>query len=176
MEMSVPTNLPVARTRDEARLYLDLTACACGTFDADWQHGTGLMDGELVSVYATTCPECAAEREYTFALPEHETPGDYPNFGGTEPSELIDAGRWLALADQLAGTLPANDLETVTQALQLAAAAVAEVIKFIPPAATAVPASAFWTAEGQATHTTDPARFTRPRLQVTQATYTRLPT
>ena len=57
--------LPVARTRDEARLYLDLTPCTCGEVDADWKHATGLLDGELVSVYDACCPNCDAEREYT---------------------------------------------------------------------------------------------------------------
>ena len=77
----------------------------------------------------------------------------------------------MALADHLAGYLPADDPETVTEALQFAAAAVAEVIKFIPPGATAVPADAFWTAEGQATYEADPARFHRTRLEITQQTY-----
>lgn len=163
--------LPVARTRDEARLYLDLTPCTCEEVDADWKHATALLDGELVSVYDATCPNCGAEREYTFGLPEHETAGDFPHFGGTEPSQLIDPGRWRALADHLAGNLPADDSETVTQALQFAAAAVAEVIKFIPPGATAVPADAFWTPEGQATYEADPARFHRTRLEITHQTY-----
>ncbi|MGW6197221.1 hypothetical protein ACWF0M_13845 [Kribbella sp. NPDC055110] len=163
--------LPVARTRDEARLYLDLTPCACGEVDAAWQHATGLLDGELVSVYDGTCPQCDAEREYTFALPERETAADYPNFGGAEPSQLIDPGRWMALADQLAGNLPADDPETLTQALQFAAAAVAEVVKFIPPTATAVPADAFWTPEGQAIFNAEPSRFHRARLEITRQTY-----
>jgi DNA-binding beta-propeller fold protein YncE len=163
--------LPVARTRDEARLYLDLTPCACGEVDADWQHATGLLDGELVSVYDATCPNCDAEREYTFGLPEHETAAEVPNFGGPEPSQLIDPGHWMALADQLAGNLPADDPETVTQALQFAAAAVAEVIKFIPPGETAVPADAFWTPEGRAAYEADPGRFHRTRLGITQQTY-----
>jgi hypothetical protein len=165
------TGIAVARSRDEAWLFLELTACGCGAVAAEWRHGTGLVDGELVSVYDAICPACGADREYMFALPDHETPGTYPNFGGTEPSQLIDAGRWLALADQLAGSLPADDPETVTQAMNLAAAAVAEVIKFIPPGATAVPPDAFWTPEGQATRAEDPARFTLPRLQITHATY-----
>ena len=163
--------LPVARTRDEARLYLDLTPCACGEVDADWQHATGLFDGELVSVYDAACPHCDAEREYTFGLPEHETAAEYPNFGGAEPSQLIDPGRWMALADHLAGNLPADDPETLTQALQFAAAAVAEVIKFIPPGATAVPANAFWTPEGQATYAADPPRFNVDRLTLVRQTY-----
>jgi hypothetical protein len=163
--------LPVARTRDEARLYLDLTPCTCGALDADWQHATGLLDGELVSVYDAICPQCNAEREYTFALPDHETAAEFPNFGGAEPSQLIDPGGWMALADHLAGNLPADDPATVAQALQIASAAITEVLKFIPPGATAVPTDAFWTPEGQATYNADPARFHRTRLEITRTTY-----
>ncbi|WP_165550182.1 hypothetical protein [Kribbella speibonae] len=163
--------LPVARTRDEARLYLDLTPCTCGEADADWQHATGLLDGELVSVYDATCPSCTTEREYAFALPDQETIADFPNFGGPEPSQLIDPGRWITLADHLAGNLPADDPETSTQALQIAAAALTEVMKFIPPGATAVPAEAFKTPETQATYNTAPGRFDRTRLEVVRRTY-----
>ncbi|WP_350279193.1 hypothetical protein [Kribbella sp. HUAS MG21] len=162
--------LPVARTRDEARLYLDLTACACGALDADWQHATGLQDGELVSVYDATCPGCGADREYAFGLPERETAGDYPHFGGDEPSQLIDAGRWMALADQLASALP-EDPATAAQALHLARAAVDEVIKFVPAGATTVPAKAFWTPEGRAVRDAEPGRFQLDRLEIVRNTY-----
>ncbi|MGZ0149051.1 hypothetical protein ACXJJ3_18410 [Kribbella sp. WER1] len=166
--------LPVARSRDEARLYLDLTACDCGAIDADWQHATGLVDEQLASMYDATCPECGADREYAFALPDHESAGEYPDFGGAEPSELIDPGRWLALADHLAANLPADDPTTVGEALRLAVATVDEVLKFIPPGATAVPAAAFWSAEGQAIYTEDPARFTGARLEIIRSTWRRL--
>jgi hypothetical protein len=165
--------LPIARTRDEARLYLDLTPCACGSIDADWRHATGTADGELASVYDATCPDCGAEREYAFGLPPTETGGDFPNFGGDEPSELLDPGRWLALADQLASRLPRDDPETRAQALAIAAAAVAEVIKFVPLGEDAVPEGAFWTDNGRRMYGAEPGRFRRGRLQVVLETYQR---
>lgn len=165
--------LPVARTRDEARLYLDLTACTCGALDAEWKHASGVQNGELVSVYDATCPECGADREYVFGLPEHETAGAYPNFGGAEPSQLIDPGRWMDLADQLASSLPADDPDTVAEALRIAHAAVEEVIKFVPPGATAVPADAFWTPEGRAVRDAEPGRFHLDRLEIVRTTYQR---
>jgi hypothetical protein len=163
--------LPIARTRDEARLYLDLTPCGCGSTDAEWKHGTGLVDGELVSAYDATCADCGAERDYFFGLPSRETGGDYPNFGGAEPSQLLDAGRWLALADQLASGLPPDDPETSAAALSIAAAAVAEVMKFVPPGADVVPAEAFWSAEGRQVYDAEPGRFRVGRLEVVRETY-----
>ncbi|MGW1341458.1 hypothetical protein ACWCOV_10430 [Kribbella sp. NPDC002412] len=163
--------LPIARTRDEARLFLDLTPCECGSAEADWKHATGLVDGELVSAYDATCADCGAAREYFFGLPARETGGSYPNFGGAEPSQLLDAGRWLALADQLASMLPPDDPETGAEALTLAAAAVGEVVKFIPAGSDVVPVDAFWTVEGRQVYDAEPGRFQRGRLEVVLATY-----
>ncbi|MEU4603393.1 hypothetical protein AB0F43_10475 [Kribbella sp. NPDC023972] len=163
--------LPVARTRDEARLFLDLTPCECGSTDADWQHGTGVVDGELASVYDASCADCGAERTYSFGLPERETGGDYPNFGGPEPSQLLDPGRWLELADQLASMLPPDDPETRAEALAIAAASVCEILKFIPADADAVPAEAFWTEQGRRVYDEQPGRFQRARLQIVRETY-----
>jgi hypothetical protein len=163
--------LPVARTRDEARLYLDLTPCECGAVDADWQHATGVQDGDLVSVYDATCEQCGVDREYAFGLPAKETAGEFPNFGADEPSQLIDAGRWIALADQLAGALPPDDPQTTVHAMRIAVAAVDEVIKFVPPHQDAVPPSAFWTPEGRAVYDANPGRFHRRRLEFVRDTY-----
>jgi hypothetical protein len=165
--------LPIARTRDEARLFLDLTPCDCGSTDADWQHGTGLVDGELASCYDATCMDCGADREYCFGLPPTETGGDFPNFGGPEPSQLLDPGRWLALADQLASMLPPNDPQSSAQALTIAAACVAETMKFIPPGERAVPEQAFWTGTGRRLYDEEPGRFQRDRLRIVLETYSR---
>ena len=163
--------LPIARTRDEARVFLDLTPCVCGALDADWRHGTGMVDGELASAYDAICPACGAEREYVFGLPATERGGTFPNFGGSEPSQLLDPGRWLDLADHLADAVPPDDPRTSAEALTLAAAAVAEVLKFIPPDEDAVPEHAFWSAAGRRIRAAEPGRFTRARLEIALATY-----
>jgi hypothetical protein len=163
----------VARTRDEAVVYLDLTPCECGTTDAEWAHGTGFVNGELVSLYDATCSACGAIREYAFGLPEQETDGEYPHFGGAEPSKLIDAGRWMALADHLASVVPDDEPTAAADVLGLARAAVDEVLKFVPAGATAVPPEAFWTPAGRRVHTAEPGRFRRDRLEVVRRTYAR---
>lgn len=162
----------VARTRDEAHLYLELHPCPdCGTADAPWEQALVDVDGELASSYSATCPGCAAEREYLFGLPAEETAvRGWPTFGGSEPSDLLDAGQWLDVADTAAAGVPADPAEA-DRVLAIAEAAVAEVIKFVPPGADAVPEDEFWTAAGQAVRDAEPGRFRLDRLLVVRDTY-----
>lgn len=161
--------LAVARTRDEAMLFLELTPCEdCGTANTAWDHGLGDVDGELASSYAGDCPGCGAEREYLFGLPERETAGAYPCFGGPEPSELLDPGQWLRVADLVAADVPDDDPRV---SLAIAAAAVGEVVKFVPPGRDAVPPDAFWTEAGRSVHDTEPGRFRLDRLLLVRDSY-----
>jgi hypothetical protein len=163
----------IARTRDEVLLYLELNPCPdCGTVETSWEDGLGQLDGELVISYTGECPGCGAEREYLFGLPERETLGRFPNFGGPEPSELLDAGQWLQVADRAASTVAVDDQSEAARAvLDVAAAAVAEVVKFIPPGEDVVPDDAFWTGEGRATLEAEPGRFRLERLLVVRDSY-----
>ena len=80
----------VARTRDEAHLYLELHPCPnCGSIDTPWEDGLADVEGELAMSYAGTCPGCDVERQYLFGLPARETrAAGWPTFGGPEPSAL----------------------------------------------------------------------------------------
>ncbi len=159
----------VARSRDEARLFLDLTPCPdCGTVSPDWNHSIEDAGGELVSSYAAVCPGCGAEREYLFGLPERETAGEFPAFGGPEPSELLDPGQWLHVADLFASDVPEDDPGL---ALAIARAAVDEVVKFVPPGLDAVPPDAFWTEDGRRVHDAEPGRFRLDRLLLVRDIY-----
>jgi hypothetical protein len=163
--------LPVARTHDEALLWLGRTPCdGCATTSPDWEHGlTQGDDGELLIAYDTECSSCGREREYFFELPDRET--GLGAFGGPEPSELIDAGQWLALADQVASRVPKTDQAARADTLALAAAAVDEVLKFVPAGEDEVPDWAFWTGEGRRVRADQPGRFRRDRLEVVLETY-----
>lgn len=156
----------IARTPAEAALYLELSPCPdCGSTRTDWH------DQQLDDVLSCTgvCAGCGAFREYLFSPPRH--PYD-DEFGGPEPSELIDAGQWLALADRIAGQVAAGDRsEQARAAMAVARQAVAEVVKFVPPAADAVPDEAFWTAAGRAERALDPGRFRLERLLVIRDSY-----
>ncbi|WP_405063932.1 hypothetical protein OG474_20425 [Kribbella sp. NBC_01505] len=163
--------LPVARTHDEALLWLERVPCTeCATTSTTWEHGLAQDDaGELVLAYDTECSSCGADREYYFGLPERET--GLGAFGGSEPSELIDAGQWLALADELASRVPKDEPAARAERLGWAAAAVDEVLKFVPAGEDDVPDWAFWTTDGRSVRDEQPGRFRRPRLEVVLATY-----
>jgi hypothetical protein len=172
--------LPAARTRDEALAYLDLTPCEnCGSTAVSWRDAIAGEDGQLVRRYYGTCESCGAARDYRFALPDHPAlpgPGDVVYFGGPEPSQLLDAGEWLLIADICgeAGSLPAGtpvERARARQSLAAAAAAMAEVLKFIPAGAGAVPESGFWSVRGRTVRERAPGRFERERLLIMRNAY-----
>lgn len=165
----------IARTGDETLLYLELHPCVdCGSIDTPWEHGLTEEDGELVISYAGVCVGCGAEREYLFGLPERESVGPFPNFGGPEPSELLDAGQWLTVADRAAGSVPADSPARDAQAavvMRVARAAVEEVVKFVPPGSGTIPDDALWTEEGRRVRDAEPGRFRLERLLVVRDSY-----
>ncbi|MCO5968733.1 hypothetical protein [Actinoallomurus soli] len=164
---------PVARTRDEAHLYLDLHPCeVCGSVETTWRHGIVLAEGTPVGRYAGTCAGCGNAREHLFGLPEHEVvPVGYPTFGGPEPSRLLDAGEWLWVADLTSRNAPADDPAEERRALAIAVAAVDEIVKFLGPGDEAVPERAFWSRRGRRERDAEPARFTRDRLRALREDY-----
>ncbi|MEV0993373.1 hypothetical protein [Nonomuraea sp. NPDC050202] len=165
------TDWPVARTRDEALVYLDLNPCECGSVETEWDSGVVSIGGALVKCYSGVCEGCGSDREYLFSLPRREVmPSGWPTFGGPEPSQLLDAGEWLWLADFTAGNVP-EDPESARRVLSMARAAVEEVLKFIPEGQDDVPAEAFWSARGREVREAEPPRFRRDRLLVVRDTY-----
>jgi hypothetical protein len=177
--------LRLARTNAEAHLYMELRPCeTCGETVFNPGSSVIMAEGDLASRYAGPCPRCGAPREFTFRIPEEVLfpDEDEPTFGGDRPSELIDAGEWLWVADLIARNTPAEPEDGMTDKerrlvfvdLRTAAAAVGEAVKFAPPDADAVPASALWSERGRAVHRDEPGRFRRIRLEVVQRTYREL--
>lgn len=171
--------LPVARTRDEAHLYMDLHPCdACGAVDVTWHSALTDGDGVPARRYSGRCEGCGAAREFVFALPERpELPGpqDVVFFGGAR-SQLLDPGEWLLVSDLCAqaGSASAGteaERAEARQSLAIAAAAVAEVLKFVPDGADEVPDSAFWSQRGRTVREQEPGRFRRRRLSIVRETY-----
>jgi hypothetical protein len=181
--------LPLARTSLEARLYLDLRSCPnCGGYGGEYDASEVTVDGVPATRYTGVCPHCGAERVYEFRLPG-ETPeparrrvspgGGVPvSFGGDEPSQLIDPGVWLRYSDEQAALAPAGPAGldvaqriAACDRLDLAIAAVEEVLKFLPAGYAAVQASAFFSPEGRALYERSPVRFSGVQLQSARQGY-----
>jgi hypothetical protein len=161
---------------------MDLHPCACG--EIRFPRASSVItttEGDPASRYTGVCPQDGAEREFTFRLPERvlpPSPDGEVAYGGPEPSRLIDPGEWLSVADAYARSVPsdtaalaADGLATARSMLTHAAAAVDEVLKFIPSGADRVPEEAFTTDRGRAAYTKEPGRFRRPRLEAVRDTY-----
>lgn len=160
----------VARAMAECHMYMDLHPCErCGEPDFPWNlHVAGERDGRRTSAYEGECPTCGTRRRFEFIVLSPNIPP--PTLGGPEPSTLIDPGEFYEVATVAgaASELPPNpspeQIGDAYDAAADAAAAIEEVIKFIPAGAPAVPAEAFTSERGQSMYDADPARFERDRL------------
>lgn len=180
LPMPTHPDLPLARTSTEAHLYMDLHPCECGgeTFARD----SAVVEAgdDLASRYTGTCTSCGRPREFTFRIPDEVVlprPGVVV-FGDGTPSELLDPGEWLWVADRYAGAAPADVAgldesarRTVRQQVASAAAAMDEVLAFVPADDEEVPPGSFTSELGRAVHADEPGRFRRDRLEVVRDTY-----
>lgn len=177
----MPDTLPLARTNAEARLYVSLQRCpTCDETRCTFRSSVITVDGVLASRYSGECPRCGEQRVYEFRLPEEilPPPANSVRFGADNASELLDPGVWLWYSDVCSRQVPASTaglddrgLRAARQALATAVAAVEETLKFVPATADRIPGSAFTSAQGRATYTREPGRFTRPRLEALRDTY-----
>ncbi|MDB4961747.1 MAG: hypothetical protein JWP01_1746 [Myxococcales bacterium] len=160
-----------ARSIAEARLFMSLEPCACG--HRGFEHPSKIVaHGErLAAVASGYCESCGTMRSFELMLADARVPDGA--WGNAEPSTLIDAGGWLALADHFGAQVPASierlDRDVRDQAranLQRGIAAVGEILKFFPAGAAEPPRSAFFTPRGLEIYVADRRRFTRDRLQV----------
>lgn len=174
--------LRLARTNAEAHLYMEMNPCeVCGEREFVPDHGVIEVDGDLASQYVGGCPRCGTRREFVFRIPEDVIFPDEedPVFGDERPSELLDAGQWLWLADLIARGTAAEPAPEMTPEqrrqtrldLLTAAAATAEAAKFVPAGSEAVPEEALWSETGRAIYHAEPGRFGRRRLDVVERTY-----
>ncbi len=162
---------PLARTNEEAHLYMELHPCECGEADFDAVSSVARVAGVWISRYSGRCVECGRERVFEFRQPEEiALPGEGAWAPDPQPSELLDAGEWLFVADTYGSTGPDPGPRVRTDLLA-AAAALDEVLKFLPEGADEVPESAFWSARGRAVRDAEPERFRRIRLEAAWGVY-----
>src|SRR4051812_31162509 len=103
--------LRLARSSAEAHLYMQLQHCeVCGETAYDPNTSVITVEGQLASRYSGRCPNCGTLREFTFLLPDEVLFPDEeePEFGDDRPSELLDPGDWLWLADLFGRSAPAE--------------------------------------------------------------------
>jgi hypothetical protein len=174
--------LRVARTNAEAHLYMDLRPCEkCGAPRFEPKSTVIMLEGDLASRYRGNCPGCGTEREFVFRIPEevYLPPGDRVRYGVDEhPSELLDAGEWLWVADYITlrvpadpAEVPAADWERCRYDLTAAVSAMEEAIKFVPPGSDRVPEEALWTERGREVYRKRPGRFLRGAMAAVRDAY-----
>ena len=171
--------LKLARTNAEAHLFMDLRPCACGERRFARQSAVVTIDGDLASRYTGTCARCGVERRFEFRIPEEILPSPVSGvrFGGPEPSELLDPGEWLSVADDHAARVPTgakldgDALRAARHDLATAVAAIEEILKFMPRGAVEVPMAAFFAPLGRAIWDKEPGRFRRARLEAVRTAY-----
>jgi hypothetical protein len=170
-----------ARSHNEAVVYVLMRDCrACGSRNRDVTDEFEARDGAMVTEYTAFCRDCTNIDLFVFRLPETDpqTTVSAVAFGGDEPSAIVDAGEWLIFADRTATNGPVEPAGLTPEeradaalALQAAAAAVREVVKFIAPGEERVSFSALWTECGRAEYARDPWRMSRERMAAVEAAY-----
>jgi hypothetical protein len=178
--------LRALRTNLEACVYVQLQLCECG---ASLQWDANSLSGhparrDLAISYTGTCPSCGNQRKFPFLLPNRLYFASWANPGFSRPeqdqgpSELVDPGQWMWVADRFTENTPPRPdgrdpatYRTARRDLRAASAAISEVLKFIPKGAESVPLKACWTEEGRNVYERSPARFHRSRLEVLRDTY-----
>lgn len=161
----------IARSTQEAHLYMDLHACVCGAETFERSHRLDQRDSAMIAVYEGVCPQCGRPRVFEFRLSD-ELPPAPPAFGGREPSRIIDPGEFMWVSDEagtdaslrLLNTPPAEQRRHREKAVY-ALAALEEVLKFLPEGADRIPGECFTSDRGRAVYRKDPSRFERRWLQ-----------
>jgi hypothetical protein len=166
----------ISRSSAECHLYIELHTCECGEARAPWKHQLESRVDALVTVYDGSCDRCTRPWTFEFRLDPEISP--IGKFGGSKPSQIVDAGQFLAVADAAARGVPAevNRLDDLSRQraralMARAVAAIEEVLKFIPPDADRVPADSLFSVMGKETYLAEPGRFRKSRLDAVLSVY-----
>jgi hypothetical protein len=166
----------MARTSEEAHLYIALHPCDCGrtaydphSLNFEPRHWLEERDGELVAVYEGECRGCGTTRRFEFVL-DRNMPGPSPSFGAGQ-SQIIDAGEFLWAAAEQVGwipvdlaLLPADRWSLAIQDTRLGLAMVEEAVKFLPPGSDELPEWTVVAERGRSLRRAWPDRFSREGL------------
>jgi hypothetical protein len=177
-DKAIGTAMLISRSSAECHLYIELHACECGEARAPWKHQLESRVDALVTVYDGVCERCTRPWTFEFALDPEAAP--IGKFGGARPSQIVDAGQFLAVADAAARAVPheENHLDELSRqrarALMLrAVAAIEEVLKLIPQGADRVAADSLFSTLGKQMYLAELGRFRKSRLEAVLEIYRR---
>lgn len=168
---------PLARTIAEAEVFMVLHPCACGSPEFERASREIMIAGYRATSYSGPCTSCTAWREFVFRFPELMPAPDDEIFGDGAPSELLDPGEWYWIANWYArgpgspAGLDDADRRYARRQVAMAAAAMDEVLAFVPPRKSKVPAKLIRSQRGRELYARMPGSFSRERLQVVRDTY-----
>ncbi len=163
-----------ARTHQEALAYAKAVPCRCGATEFEPEGSPVTVNGRVLTRFFGACGACGRPRELLFRNVTDDR-AELPASGlwglDERPSRLFDAGAFLGLAAflgqtgaALTATDPVGQWYPARHVLRLAAGALDEALKFVPPGAAAVPVEALWYPESIALHRAEPGLFARDRL------------
>ncbi|CNE56597.1 Uncharacterised protein [Mycobacterium tuberculosis] len=172
----MPKRLRLARSSAEAQLYMFRQPCGtCGTTGFLWDRSSSeIIDDVPARRYEGACEQCGAAREFVFRVPDDPSAPVTPEqgFGDSGPSELLDPGEWLEIADALLARIPVSaaglsdaERREAYANLDAGATALEEVLKFLRPGADSVSPFAFWTERGRRFGLDSRWRFEAERLR-----------
>jgi len=164
-----------ARTAEEADLYVDLECEAAREVPQSRKKKKTERRRQTFWTYEIRCSSGKLlEFEFDLSGLPDKKPGlrRKVEFGGAQPSRLLDAGEWMKVADRyserapksLAG-LPEKQRRTAAHDVEFAVAAVAEALKFIPSGSERVSSTSLLSDRGKAYFNKDVRRFSRTELE-----------
>jgi hypothetical protein len=172
-------SLPRARSYDEIYLYMGLRPCTCGAAEFVERTSTPVtVKDEPGERFTDRCRGCGRQREFTFARPPVPSELSFDvRYGEDDPSQIIDPGEWLGVAELYAGAgreepdddASEDEIVEFYRMLTVSLAALDEVVKFLPDGADMVPGEAFWSRPGLLVYEMVPDRFTRASLEESRA-------
>lgn len=168
-----------ARSAEEADLYVDLECEAMNEVVKSRKRRKGERRRQTFWIYEA---RCESGKLVEFEFEEGGLPSPKPGlrrvveFGGAQPSLLIDAGEWMKLSDRWAQAAPRSLAGLSERArrsaiadIQRALAALDEVMKFIPRGGDQVSSASLLSERGKAYFNKDVRRFTRSALETRRA-------
>lgn len=158
---------------------MDLHPHGCGSIDFARDSSVVEIDGALATRYRGPCAGCGDVRELTFGVPPLPVafPPEDHRYGDGRPSQLLDPGQWMWVADRYGGAAPwdptadEGSREEARTHLSAALSAMNEVLAFVPAGGDLVPEDAVTSGLGRRVYAAEPGRFYLDRLEVVRDTY-----